>query len=110
MVLTNWNAVADALVAEGAKAIAKSRAEAAARPVGTEGLTLGLTDYRRPPDPRIDSHDWAVWRVRWDGSDWVRVKRLAANKEFSEALDSLSRWRDELGLPCVEAMHNKAGA
>lgn len=109
--MSNWNALAEALAQEGARRAREARnqrrAEDAARPVGAEALALGITDYRRPPSHRVDAEDWAVWRLRWDGRCWVRTKRLAGNKSFSEALNSLMRLKGELGLERVEAYRTK---
>ncbi len=58
-----FNDLARAMAQQARREIAERRA---ARKVGDEGVMLGISDYRRAPDPNIDSADWAVWRVRWD--------------------------------------------
>lgn len=97
-----FEAVAEAMAAAGRRALAEARARDAARPIGQRGLQLGRSDYRRRPDFRVDSRDWAVWLVRWNGSAWERIRRYAAGSSFEDVLESRSRLSAELGLPVVD--------
>ena len=74
----------------------------AARPIGTQGLALGLTDYRKAPDPSIESRDSAVWLMTWDGCEWQRTKRLTARNTIGEALSKMSAIAKERGIDRVE--------
>lgn len=67
-------------LAQKAKILAQTK-------IGTMAVKLGISDYRRKPDPSIYAADWGVWLVRWNGKEWRRTKRLWANRDFSTALD-----------------------
>jgi len=103
---TNFSAIASAFAdlakREMAKTMRRHREADAARAIGTLGLDIGITDYRKAPARRMDARDWAVWIVRWDGTSWKRAKRLTARQNLSEAHEAIARHSKERGLSRVD--------
>ena len=99
----NATAICDGLAAMARRDLAAAREKAKARPIGKQALYLGITDYRRKPDPSIYASDWAIWIIQWSPpAGWVRIKRLTARQTIDEAHRSLAQFGEELGLQRTE--------
>lgn len=109
------SAVCEALVGQARRDMAKARAEAAERPIGEVRLDIDFysKEDRSKPVEDYDFTDasgrhfkgfgarWAVWRVKWTGSEWRRVRKVSGPLKFTPALDRLVEEGKRLGLERV---------
>lgn len=95
--------ICKAMVAGAKRDMAKARLADLQRPVGALALDIDFYSKaeRDKPHEDYDFHAhghhykgfgarWCVVKVRWDGSEWKRLRKLSGPLQFTEALSRLS--------------------
>lgn len=103
--------VCTAMAANARRDIAKARLADLERPVGTLALDIDFYSKadRNKPVEDYDFHAhgrhyqgfgarWCVIKVRWDGSEWKRVRKLSGPLQLTAALSRLSEECSRSGL------------
>lgn len=79
--------IADALVAQYRREQRAKRLRDLSRPVGERGVWLGCYNERLTDENMRAREPWAVWLVRWNGTEWKRTRRLSGPlADVSDAL------------------------
>lgn len=92
-----------ALAANAQRDMAKAQLADLERPVGTIALDIDFYSKAEAGKP-VEDYDfhahghhyqgfgarWCVVKVRWDGSEWKRIRRLSGPLQFTPALERLS--------------------
>jgi hypothetical protein len=109
--MNEFTALAHAMAADARREIAKARLRDMERPIGEKRLDTGFYSAAERDKP-VEDYDfwahgrhyvgtgsrWAVWRVRWTGSEWQQYRRVSGPLGFTEALTRLTEECTGLGL------------
>jgi hypothetical protein len=114
--MTSISEITDAFLDQSRKEMATRQLENAARPIGTTGVRLDFYTRSEADKPISDGEmtingqkyswtgsRWAVWLVRWTGTDWRNVRRLTGPKTLgSELYADRSALSKKRGIPVVD--------
>ena len=103
--------VVGALAQQARERIVDAKRADAGRDVGTLALDVGFYS-KADIDKPIEDYDfhahgrhyqgfgnrWAVWKFRWDGTEWRRIRKLTGPLKFEASLDELSALKAKTGL------------
>lgn len=102
----SYEAIMSAMLQSAKRDIARSRLDDLSRRVGETKIEIDFFDRKESEKPHedynFDVHGrhyegsgarWAVWRYRWNGSEWKRARRLSGPLKFGDALTRATETR-----------------